>query len=338
MPNNDKPRLRQAIDDYLIWMSRVQAAKPGTIRNHKSVLGLLVEFTGNIYPENLTITKMDQFLASRPWSVSSRNVRLGIYKQFFAWCRARSYMPRDLEPVQGWRRGRVPEVQRTRIPASEWAALFDACQYPVERITLATGLFLFLRASEQQAIQMKHIDLDAGIIKVHRTKTDEWDDMPISTELDAELRRYLPWYAQQVSIHPDHYLIPPRILGTLARDESNRLLPGTGKIDPTRAHTKPHLIVQRILRAAGYPTGKEGEHTLRRSGARAYFDILITNGYDGALRRVQSMLGHKKSLMTEVYLGLDLDRHTRNLDIIGSAMFPGLITDTATVVSIREVG
>lgn len=338
MPINQKPRMRAAIDDYLIWMQRVQAAKPGTVRNHRSVLGLLVEFTGDIYPENLTITKMDQFLASRNWSVLSRNVRLGILNGFFAWCRARSYMPRDHEPLQGWRRGRVPEVQRTRIPSDEWASLFAACQYPVERMVLATGLFLFLRASEQQAIQMKHIDLEAGRIKVYRQKTDSWDEMPISIELDRELRRYLTWYGEQVTIHPDHYLIPPRIVGTLARDGGNRLVAGTGKIDPTRAHTKPHLVVQRVLARAGYPTGKEGEHTLRRSGARALFDILVSQGYDGALRRVQSMLGHRKSLITEIYLGLDLDRHQRNIDIAGQEMFPGLVIDTATVTPIREVG
>lgn len=336
MPNNDKPRLRAVIDDYLIWMSRVQSSKPATVRNHKSTLGALSDFVGNVYPENITVTRMDDFLASRDWTTSTRNVRLGIYKQFFTWCRARNHMPRTSEPIVGWRRNRVPEVPRTRIPVGEWHSLFAACQYPVERIVLATGLYLFLRASEQQAIQMKHIDLDAGIIKVHRTKTDEWDDMPISTELDAELRRYLTWYGQQVTIQPDHYLIPPRIVGTLARDEENRLVAGTGEIDPTRAHTKPHLIVQRILARANYPTGREGEHTLRRSGARAYFDVLVGQGYDGALRRVQSMLGHKKSMITEVYLGLDLDRHSRNLDIAGNAMFPGLTTDN--VVPIREVG
>ncbi|MFM8895484.1 MAG: tyrosine-type recombinase/integrase, partial [Actinomycetales bacterium] len=217
---NDKPRFRAVLDDYLVWMARVNGGKPATVRNHKSTVGGLVDYAGNIYLENLTIQRTDQFIASRDWSVSTRNVKLGILNQFFGWCRTRGHMPRDLDPMYGWRRGRVPEQQRTRIPASEWGSLFAACQYPVERIALATGLYLFLRASEQQAIQMKHINLDAGVIRIHRTKTDEWDDMPISAELDRELRRYLTWYSEQVPIHPDHYLLPPRIVGTLARDES----------------------------------------------------------------------------------------------------------------------
>lgn len=338
MPNNERLRLRAVVDDYLIWMARVQGSKPGTVRNHKGVLEALIGHAGNIYPENLTIQRTDEFIATRQWSTATRNVRLGILKQFFSWCRARSYLPRDFDPMQGWRRGRVPEQQRTRIPVDEWAGLFAATNYPVERAVLATGLYLFLRASEQQAIQLKHIDLEAGIIRIHRTKTDEWDDMPISAELDRELRTYLAWYAKQVPLKGDYYLIPPRIKGSMHRDTDNRLVAGTGLIDPTRAHTKPHLIVQRILGRAGYPTGKEGEHTLRRSGARAYFDVLVGQGYDGALRRVQAMLGHKKSLMTEMYLGLDLDRHQRNTDIIGAEMFPGLVTDTATVVPMREVG
>ena len=39
------------------------------------------------------------------------------------------------------------------------------------------------------------------------------------------------------------------------------------------------------------------------------------------------MLGHSTSLITETYLGLDLDRRQRNEDIAGNRMFPMLVTE-----------
>jgi hypothetical protein len=66
----------------------------------------------------------------------------------------------------------------------------------------------------------------------------------------------------------------------------------------------------------------EGCHTLRRSGARALFDDLVERGgYDGVLRHVSAMLHHKSTLMTERYLGLDVDVKKRNDLIRGKKMY-----------------
>lgn len=336
-----KIRLSAAIQEYREHMVAREMA-PGTVRGRVSLLGMIKTDIGDIYVENLTPQHIDQVFAAHAWGAKTRNVKLSQMRTFFEWCRTRRYLDRGEDPTVGWRNLTVPNTPRTRIPVEEWPRLFAACTYPTETISLATGLFLFLRSSEQQGIQMKHIRLDEGEIDIYRRKTRQWDTMPISAELDTYLRNYLTWYSQQVAIEPEHYLIPPRIISTQERDpETNRLMPGTGTIDPTRNITKMHIVIQRILANAGYPTDKEGEHTLRRSGARALFDQLAQNGYDGALRRVQSMLGHATSLNTEIYLGLDLDRRLRNEDIAGQRMFPSLVTadieaDAPNVVSITR--
>ena len=147
-------------------------------------------------------------------------------------------MDRHADPLAGWSNLVVPNEHRTRIPVSEWPRLFAACSYPTETISLATGLFLFLRGSEQQHIQMKHIRLEEGEIDIFRQKTRQWDTMPISAELDVYLREYLTWYASQVAVSPEHYLIPPRVLNSQERDPVTRqILPGTGTIDPARPIT-----------------------------------------------------------------------------------------------------
>ena len=336
-----KIRFSSAIAEYKEHM-QARGMAEGTVRGRNSLLNLMKTDIGDIYVENIGPQHIDQVFAAHAWGAKTRNVKLSQMRVFFQWCRTRRYMERTEDPTAGWRNLIVPNEPRTRIPVEEWPRLFAACTYPTETISLATGLFLFLRSSEQQAIQMKHIRLDEGEIDIYRRKTRQWDTMPISAELDVYLRDYLRWYSEQVAIEPEHYLIPPRIFSTQERDpETNQILPGTGTIDPTRPITKMHIVIQRILSNAGYPTNKEGEHTLRRSGARGFFDALAESGYDGALRRVQSMLGHATSLNTEIYLGLDLDRRQRNEDIAGQRMFPSLVTadieaDAPNVVSLRR--
>lgn len=325
-----KIRLSQATEEYKAHME-ARGMAHGTIRGRVSLLGMVKTDIGDIYTENITGEHIDRVFAAHAWGPKTRNVKLSQMRHFVKWCQTRRYLDRHADPLAGWRNLVVPNTPRTRIPVEEWPALFAACLHPTETIALATGLFLFLRGSEQQHIQMKHIRLDQGEIDIYRQKTRQWDTMPISAELDVYLRDYLTWYSQQVTVSPEHYLHAPRVLTSQERDPAtNRIMPGTGTIDPTRPVSKPHITIQRILKRAGYATAKEGEHTLRRSGARAYFDHLAESGYDGALRRCQAMLGHSTSLITETYLGLDLDRRQRNEDIAGHRMFPMLVTEAVT--------
>lgn len=232
-------------------------------------------------------------------------------------------MPLDSDPCYGWDKEKYAVPPKLRIPLSEWPALFEACQTPLETITLSSGLFLFLRGSEQQRIQMKHVHLDDLEIEVYRVKVKEWDIMPIPEELDPYLRNHLTHMTELGFVDKNHYLIyamsqARAVKGTFGIAKNSNVP------NPIKANGRPFKIVQGILERAGYPTYREGEHTLRRSAARAYFDSLVSQGYDGALRRVMSMLGHKDSKTTEEYLGLELDRLQRNADLKGKPMFPSV--------------
>lgn len=306
----------------------------GTVRSKMSSLQSLIKVAGNKPVHMITGIDVDRvFDTFSAWTHGTRNKRVSDFRSFFGWCRARKYMPQQADPLFGYRLTATPETQRTRIPRSDWPKIFDVCTSAREQVVIATGLYLFLRASEQQAIQIKHIHLDDCEIEIYRRKVKHWDTMPISAELDPYLRAQMTAMSEQFDLKPDHYLIPARFKD-LKREPNGRLIKGSGTIDPTRPFPRPHLVVQDILGRAGYPRKREGEHTLRRSGSRAYFDLLAESGYDGALRRVQAMLGHKNSLMTEVYLGLDLDRRRRNLELRGQRMFP--VIDTSNVVNIKE--
>ena len=94
-------------------------------------------------------------------------------------------------------------------------------------------------------------------------------------------------------------------------------------------------MAQRGLEALGYPVLWEGEHTLRRSGARAYADRLRSDGVDNALLATAAMLGHKDTKVTMVYIGWELEKDARNKSIAGQPLFPGIQQETGLRV-VRE--
>lgn len=315
-------KFSQAVTEFLDH-STSRGLAPGTIRAHRSALKLFGDVIGDIQLKNVTHRHVDQVFLHYGWAPLTRNTKITQYKTFFFWCVGRGLISQNRNPMFGWRLGKVPQVDRLRIPVQEWGKLFSLVQHPTEQVVLGLGLYLFLRAGEIQHLQLQHVHLADGEVDVFRPKTQEWDSMPICAELDTQLRQYLTWLATKGVSAPDHYLVPAR-KRDLKRDSNSRYVPGTGSLTPERPLSHPHRAVQRVLRRAGYETHHQGEHTLRRSGARAYFDQLAEDGYDGALRRVQAMLGHKSSLTTEIYLGLNLDRRARNQALKGKPMFPQL--------------
>lgn len=326
-----KPTLQEAITEYVHHLTARGLAK-GTVDGQHDSLRAFAKATGNVLAWSLTPKHLDRVFTANPhWAPGTRNNRLAHYKQFFRWCRARGYMHRDSDPAFGWGNTKVPRKDQMKIPVSEWGHLISMCETPNERIVVATGLFLFLRGSEQQLLQLKHVHLDDLEIEVYRKKTGDWDVMPISMELAGYLREHLTYLATMNAPKPDHYLIPTNYSPVSVK---GRFVPGTARPNPNKPFCRPYDVVKAVLGRAGYPTYREGEHTLRRSGARAYFDTLADAGYDGALRQVQAMLGHEHAEMTERYLGLRHDRQKRNAKIKGQPMFP--VLQDAKIVPIRR--
>jgi integrase len=328
-------RLSEASDSYATHL-RARGKALGTIKLRQGTLRSLIDAVGDLQTARVTAQHVDTLFTSNAdnWNAGTRNNHLTNLRCFFEWAKFRGLMRRDLDPMFGWERLSYPRPPRLQIPVAEWSRLFAAAVHPIETITVATGLFLFLRGSEQQQLQLKHVHLDRHEIEVHRVKTRRWDVMPISSELDVFMRQHLTWLSEQGAVDSEHYLIPTRLPARSQKGQQGFRRGETG-INPTRAFGRPYAVVQSVLERAGYPTFNEGEHTLRRSGARAYFDELVASGYDGALKRVQAMLDHQSAAETERYLELTLDKHRRNLDLRGKPMFPAL--HDARVVAMRGV-
>lgn len=319
---------------YLAYRGEVAGKRGGTLRNDACSVKILQSVAGDIQPRNITTRHADQLVRvlAEGKATSTFNARLAGVKAFFRWCQRERLLPRDRFPVDDVTSRKISRADRHRLPVERFEELLDAAgrRHPRDRVLCAIGLYLFLRASEVRALRLKDLDLDAGEIHVYVLKTDDYDIMPISAELDVELRRWLTWYEQtHGTLNPD-WLLVPRRASCPWKEEDGRWLRDQASTPVVPAGSVGHLErpVKVVLTDIGWQTTdnptlqREGMHTLRRSGARAYFDSLVDAGYDGALKRVSAMLHHSSVTMTERYLGIREDRHTRNIAIRGQVMFP----------------
>lgn len=324
-------QLDEAIEAYAAHRVAIGMAR-NTNTTTRVVLGKLLMDIGNVRVNAIHPEHMDRFFAGHQWEWKSStcNVYRAHLAAFFRFCRSRKWLARDVEPMENLRARKVPKTNRNRIPVEDFDKTLNLCADPRERMTIATGLYLFLRSSEMALIRLADIDLDRGYVLVRVPKSKVEDVMPISSDLDDELRRWLRFYTEECGVLDGKmFLLPSRSEGFAI---ANR------PWNPRKPIHRPGQIVSRLLGEQGYECYREGIHTLRRSGARALFDELSeVRGYDGALEIVSSMLHHELMSTTQLYLGLNESRGKRDDIIRGKQMFsrakPG-----ANVVQLHAVG
>lgn len=330
--------LSEVIDLYLADR-RARGFGAATIRSERHTLRLLLADIGNISPNRLRPQHLDIYWQKRTtWGPGSMNKARAQLSSFFGWCRIRGHMPRDLDPLAGSRKIRVPKRDRVLIPQAEFESFIEGTENPRTRIAVALGLYLFLRISETQVLRWRDLDLDAGVAQVVRLKTGTIDTLPICNELAAEIRRWRMTYAARVGQQPaaGWYVVPGHAPHGDAKGKKGHR--GFYEMEPRPylpdvRSTLSHAISDR-LKEAGYYQLQEGGHTLRRSGATALYNQLTSVGHDRSIRICQAMLGHNSVQTTEIYLRLDLDRKVRNDLLAGKRMFPEV--GTAQVLRLTE--
>lgn len=331
--------LSDAIDEYLSYL-RAKRMADNTVKGTTYLLkGALAEW-GNVQVCNLMPRHIDRLFAAKDWKPRTHNTNLQILNAFLAWCRNQGYLPLTSDPTFGWRNQRVPNTESLRVPVERFGELLDACEHPRDRAQIAVGLFLFLRGSELVNLTIGDLDFKRHQAHIYRVKTKDEDNLPMCSELETELNRWLNWYRKQRGLLRDDWFLLPakskqpwvKVNGVLTKP------PGIVGLRPDIRQSHPYRPAQRALAALGYDTLREGEHTLRRSGARAYADQLVALGYDGALLRVASMLGHKDTRQTEAYIGWGIHRQQRNEALAGKPMFTAGATQAGTVLPFAREG
>jgi integrase len=334
-------RLTEARERYIRHL-RAQNLSERTVKNHQQVIGRGIALWGDIMLASITPVHIDDLFAHYGWKSSTRNLYLTYLQALFKWARAHKWMAKDSCPTDGWHATKIPRVRRTRVPVSEFAELLDSTEHPRDRAVIALGLFTFMRGGEMSTLRVSDLDLDDNRLVIYRHKTKDPDTLPVSAELHEEMVRWLNWYrADQGALRPGWHLVPAKHPSHTYYDPATRQIAVDhtvlAHLRPNSPLQRPYTVVQRALAALGYETYWEGEHTLRRSGARARADALRADlNRDSALMEVASMLGHSSTKITEHYIGWELERDRRNESIAGKPMFPAMHTDH-TVIELKGI-
>jgi integrase len=332
-----KIQLAEATKEYEAHL-RSKGLAINTVKANTQPLRSGLKTWGDIQIATIRPVHIDRLFAEGNWAPSTRNLHRGALLQFFAWCRHNQYMARDFDPLFGWRNMKVPRVRKMRLDVDEFYPLMDSAEHPRDRAAIAVGLFTMARGSEIQNIRVGDLNMKDLTMEIYRVKTKTWDTMPVCEELREEMVRWMNWYrADQGNLVGSWFLIPSKA-PDLWKNEGGRLVP-TGVLShvrPEQKMTHPYRVAQRGLKALGYDVKGEGEHTLRRSSARAMADRLREEGTDGALMRVASILGHQDLKVTQHYIGWDVEAEKRDEMLKGKTMFPSIRRDAGTLRVVRE--
>ena len=325
-------QLSDAVEDFLRFRKSSDIAA-NTIRTNRTTLMRFLAVNGNIWCNQIDESHVMRYFeeASKTRSASSMSNDYDHLSLFFDWARQTKRMGSDADPMYGRRKPKRTKKERNRLHVSRFGALLDAAgqRSPRDRVAVALLLYTLARDKEITGLRIRDLNLEAGYLKVRVFKSRTEDMVPICAELDAELRRWLTHYTEQVGFLEPHYFLAPArktkpVMGAggiIVRHDEVAVL-------PDREISALSPVVQPALEGVGFPirdeTGaslREGAHTIRRSGARALFDQLVTDSYDGALRVVQSLLHHESMSTSERYIGLGQDRLNRDKLIKGRTMY-----------------
>lgn len=233
---------------------------------------------------------------------TTRHTRLSQLRTFLGFCTNKGWL--DADPTVLLRIPRADAPLRDRLTAAELVQLVEDADFPQHRIILALAANLALRQSEIKTLRIRDVNLDAGSIRVVVHKTGGIDEMPITYELDVELRRWLKHYQRAALITPATLLVPSQHVARTGRI--------TYRTD--RSIAEPEDVVKRGLAKLGWQVVKgEGIHTVRRSMARIYFDAAEDEeGYHESLLGTMRLLHHDRPETTLKYIGVDRQTQARD--------------------------
>ena len=352
IPRKITPLLTEALAQYLAIRSSHCAAT--TMANDKALLtkfvresttsrgtrvpestsrGLLENTTSRVLRvHDLNQTTVETWFAreaTRQAASSFNKVRMRV-AGFLGFCQRRGWLTQDL--LAEVRPRRVVQRERLRLSAQELRRLYETAENPRDRAMLAIACNTGLRASDLVALRIGDVDLDQGLLRVHVQKTGRLDFLPITADLDSELRRWLTWYGVRRALQ-DSDLLTPALAYRVRRGEQY------GDPEPDRPLAHPARVVHKGLARLGMETSSEGFHTIRRSVGRLLFEQASDSGHDAALRITASLLGHQSTAATTRALpGAQLhDRVKRDALLKGQSLLsvdaPGEVVPMLSVES-----
>lgn len=317
--------LYKASTEYLADLEAKGRSK-STVTNHRQALMHALDCWGNVDCRDIREEQVTRYFQNRPWAAGTQAIYLGALRSFGGFLRRRGVWPRDFDPTEDWHIRAEPRRERVWLTVPQMLEMRELEPCPRNRALFALGTYTLGRSGELLSLKVGDLDLDRHMLVFYRHKTRQWDRLPVCEELGEEMDSWLAHYSRVMRgpLDPSWLIVPAMYPVNRLPNPDGRGFYLTGeprRMKPTQQMTKASTIASTALKRIGFREAGNGMHVLRRSSARCIFEQLRAEGYDHALRRVASMLGHKHTSESEHYIGVDAERRARDEMLAGKRMF-----------------
>lgn len=316
--------LYQAINEHLADL-KAKGRSESTLANHRQALMHALDSWGSIDCRDIHEEHITRYFAGRTWSAGTQMIYLGALRAFGAFLRRKGQWPREFDPCEGWSVKTQTRVERLWLTVPQMIEMREAEPCPRNRALFALGMYTLGRSGELVSLKVGDLDLERHNLVFYRHKTRQWDRLPVCEELGEQMGLWLSHYSTVMGrLDPDWLLVPAMypVRRTAVAGRRGFVLTGEPRLMKVSAQiSKPSYLASEALKRIGFRQPGNALHVLRRSSARNMFEALRADGYDHALRRVASMLGHLHVSETEHYIGVDAERRARDEMLAGKRMF-----------------
>ena len=142
--------LSDAIEEFLAYRGTA-GFRPNTLLINARSLSIFLREVGNVQVRHVDARHGEMFqayLMGKGYKPNTVNSHLTTLSAFTKWLRSRHYLAGGSDPTANTRAIKAMVEPRTRIEPKDFNAFLDICSTPLERIVVALGLYLFVRASE----------------------------------------------------------------------------------------------------------------------------------------------------------------------------------------------
>lgn len=335
MARRSTPKLSAAAEAFVRQRFQ-QSGSTGQRYAYRSILKRLAASANDCQVGSLRAQHLEHlFYGPGGLSETCGRTTLGKYRgdllAFLSFCQRREWLSHDPAFLLGGiaEKSTRSTRNRYRLGAGQLLALLEYAPEPRDRALLAFVTNTACRISEALSMRVRDVRLDVGDLHVNIIKTHEEDAMPITADLDRELRRWLSHYETHAGpLARDAYLFPAMTSGRFAKGGGH----DARTYRPDARINNPALIFRAVAASANVALEPgDGWHTVRRSIARIYFDAASERGHDRALRETSALLHHANTQTTERYLGIGPEKLTRDQVMRGQAFLTALVDDSKVV-------
>ncbi|MET9729355.1 site-specific integrase [Streptomyces sp. NPDC006458] len=340
MARRTTPKVSIAATEFLALRARRSSSKTA-LYDFRSLLRRFAQRVNDCQVASLVPDNLEDFFYGPGASLSltcqggTLRAHKGRLKQFLAFCHRKGWHALTPEALlDGINPRGALNRNRYRMTRPELRRLLECATDPRDRALIAFVANTGVRISEALAMTVQDVSFSKVELHVHLPKTQEEVPLPMSADLEAELRVWLSAYTEAVGqLEKEYRLFPAYRRGRFVDGAGSRVR----HFNPTARISNPRMVLQPVADAAGLELEPgDGWHTLRRSFGRIIYEDARRHGHDDALRITQAALNHSKVETTERYLGLDIERQ-RYADMMRGKPFLTLGEGTAgNIISLRD--